>query len=316
MIANYSPFLEFLAALYSTIFLDNIITQKVWTPQYIDGLKKAIDGVDFAGNGFMGRTIMEVNIEKAKELQLRSTKKSIFMIIIITFLLIFCGYEQDFDNDVLSLHNALFYSLTIGGGIPLLVFFKVVFSKWKWTILTSLFNIFLFVFIYNYRLFYGCSKLEQYVTTYIGLYVSIILVLPILWQILLCWLYRGAFIGYIKAKIIEKKEIYDDTIKKVEEGNIDDIPEDYKNIVLKTATAHKEETIQNALDSSIDLYADKLIQMITDLCKNLSPWTILGSWIKYQKSVVFSKSERKDTKSNDKHTDSLISIDSVLGNDK
>ena len=40
MIANYSPFLEFLAALYSTIFLDNIITQKVWTPQYIDGLKK------------------------------------------------------------------------------------------------------------------------------------------------------------------------------------------------------------------------------------------------------------------------------------
>ena len=259
---------------------------------------------------------MEVNIEKAKELQLRSTKKSIFMIIIITFLLIFCGYEQDFDNDVLSLHNALFYSLTIGGGIPLLVFFKVVFSKWKWTILTSLFNIFLFVFIYNYRLFYGCSKLEQYVTTYIGLYVSIILVLPILWQILLCWLYRGAFIGYIKAKIIEKKEIYDDTIKKVEEGNIDDIPEDYKNIVLKTATAHKEETIQNALDSSIDLYADKLIQMITDLCKNLSPWTILGSWIKYQKSVVFSKSERKDTKSNDKHTDSLISIDSVLGNDK
>lgn len=154
MIAHYSSFLEFLAALYSTIFLDNIITQRVWTPQYIDGLRKAIDGVDFAGNDSFGSTIIEMNTAKGNELQLRSTKKSIFMILIISFLLIFCGYEQDFENKISLLHNALLYSLTIGIGLTLLIFNKIIFSKWKWTIFASLINVFLFVCFYYWRLFF------------------------------------------------------------------------------------------------------------------------------------------------------------------
>lgn len=314
MIAHYSSFLEFLAALYSTIFLDNIITQRVWTPQYIDGLRKAIDGVDFAGNDSFGSTIIEMNTAKGNELQLRSTKKSIFMILIISFLLIFCGYEQDFENKISLLHNALLYSLTIGIGLTLLIFNKIIFSKWKWTIFASLINVFLFVCFYYWRFFFCNSKIELFMNKYIGLYVSIILILPLLWQILICWLYRGAFVGYIKAKIIEKKNIYDDTIKKIQEGDIDNIPEDYKNIVLRTATSHKEEPIQKALDSSIDQYAEKLIQVITDLCKNLSPYTILNSWIVFQIKNIFTKSDKTIVVRDSEQTDSTISIDSVLDN--
>ena len=71
MIANYSSFLEFIAAVYCTIWIDNIIAQKVWTPKYIDSLRKAIEGIQFAGNTSLSTEIIESNTERGNELQLR-----------------------------------------------------------------------------------------------------------------------------------------------------------------------------------------------------------------------------------------------------
>ena len=84
--------------------------------------------------------------------------------------------------------------------------------------------------------------------------------------------------------------------------------------ILRTATSHKEEPIQKALDSSIDQYAEKLIQVITDLCKNLSPYTILNSWIVFQIKNIFTKSDKTIVVRDSEQTDSTISIDSVLDN--
>ena len=67
MIANYSSFLEFIAAVYCTIWIDNIITQKVWTPKYFDSLRKAIEGVQFAGNTSLNTEIIESNTERGTE---------------------------------------------------------------------------------------------------------------------------------------------------------------------------------------------------------------------------------------------------------
>ena len=309
MIANYSSFLEFIAAVYCTIWIDNIITQKVWTPRYIDSLRKAIEGVQFAGNTSLSTDIIESNTERGNELQLRSSKKSMFMIFIIAFLLIFSGYEQDFKGNIEMLHLTLLYSFIVGMTSTLLLFNRWIFSKWKWTIFAIVVNLAIFVCIYYWELFYGKSKIEQDLNSQIGLVVSIILILPIFWQIFICWIYGSAFVGYIKTQLTEQKGKYEDAIHNIENGCTEDAPEEYKKIILKKAAENKDEPFKNTLDKSINEYAEILKEQITKTCRDISAWKIFISWCVFQLKYIYSSQKIENVEETNAQD---ITLDSVL----
>ena len=307
MIANYSSFLEFIAAVYCTIWIDNIVTQKVWTPRYIDSLRKAIEGVQFAGNTSLSTEIIESNTERGNELQLRSSKTSMFMIFIIAFLLIFSGYEQGFKGNIEMLHLPLLYSFLVGMTLTLLLFNRLIFSKWKWTICAIIINLAIFVCIYYWELFYGKSKIERVLNSQIGLLVSIILILPIFWQIFICWIYGSAFVGYIKTQLTEQKGKYEEAIHNIEKGCTEEVSEEYKKIILKKATENKDEPFKNTLDKSINEYAEILKEQITKTCRDISAWKIFISWCVFQLQYISSSQKVENVEKTDAEDITLAS---------
>ncbi|WP_218963328.1 hypothetical protein [Prevotella intermedia] len=231
------------------------------------------------------------------------------MIFIIAFLLIFCGYEQDFKGNIEMLRLSLLYSFIVGMTLTLLLFNRFIFSKWRWTICAIVINLAIFVCIYYLELFNGKSKIEQDLNSQIGLVVSIILILPIFWQIFICWIYGSAFVGYIKTQLTKQKDKYEETIRNIENGCTEKVSEEYKKIILKKATENKDEPFRNTLDKSIDEYAEILKEQITKTCRDISAWKIFISWCKFQLQSISSSQKVENVEETNAED---ITLDSAL----
>lgn len=282
MIGDYSSYLEFIGAVYFTMSLDDILKRKVWSPQDEVRLKKAIDGFDVNNDPSLKKAIVHANRAKGDELQAELSKKSVFGLFIVGALLLVCGYEPCIKDDTLKISILHLSVLYVSIALIVMLFLGLMwfaFKKWKYTSSLLALTFVTFAVIYYFRLVYGKSEVEAFCLKYTGLVVSILITMPILWQLFISWMYKSIFYGYIKHKIKDANEKYNQVTGNINNGNLNDVPEVYKKIMMNQTSLHKNGTTKELLDDSLTEYKGVLYAEIKKIGENVKLYKLAASWI-------------------------------------
>lgn len=285
MVGYYSSYLEFLGAVYFSMCLDDILKRKVWSPQDAKKQGRALYGIGLYDDKNFSNAVVEANQAKGIELQAELSKKSIIGLFIISFLLIFCGYESFVE---INKKADLFY-LQLELAYTMLFFIftwcglnKFIFRKWEYaaSYITVILVVFFIIHLCGFT--YGQTSLEKTIVNNIGLFVCVIMTLPILWQIFITWMYKSVFYGYIKEKIILTKKKYQQIINDIANGNYENVPKEYHEIYMKNSHRTPTTTVQQAMDDSLTEYQGILYNEIRAIGKNVKLSHLFFSWIKYR----------------------------------
>lgn len=289
MVSNYSSYLEFIGAVYFSMSLDEILTRKIWSPLDAKKQSRALDGLGVKDDKDFKQAVLDANKKKGEALQKELCKKSVIGLFIIAALLVFCGYEQCVEQTcevflpILQLELAYTCTLFL---VSLFALQWLIFNKWKYVVFYIVGIYTAFGIISHYSLVFNNSKIEDYVIRNIGLFVCTVVTIPILWQIFITWIHKSVFYGYIKSKIIRARNKHEDTMKRISEGDVANLPEEYKSIYMKISVKGDISTRQ-ALDDSLTEYKGVLYNDIRTIGLKVRVYELLFSWFIHKCTLIW-----------------------------
>lgn len=283
MVADYSSFLEFIGAVYFTMCLDEILTRKVWSPLDIKQQSRALDFLGMDQDEDFKNAVLDANKQKGEVLQRELSKKSVIGLFVIALLLAFCGYEQEMYNPsdtapMKLLQLELAYTCTIYIISLFLLQYKL-FEKVKYVTLYIIGLFCTFLVIRWKTLVYNNSEIEKCVVENIGLFVCVIVTIPILWQIFITWIYKSVFYGYVKSRIREAQDEYKRVLELIKQHQFDLLPKQYHEIYMRTSQATQDTTPKQALDDSLTEYKGALYNDIRTIGKRIRLIQLVVLWV-------------------------------------
>lgn len=286
MVADYSSFLEFIGAVYFTMCLDEILTRKVWSPLDVKKQSRALDYLGMNNDDDFKNAVLDANQKKGEILQKELSKKSVIGLFVIAFLLVFCGYEQEVCNPentepLKLLQLELAYTCVIFITSLFLFQYKL-FEKVKYVTLYVIGLFFTFIVIRWKTLVFNNSCIEQFVVDNIGLFVCVIVTIPILWQIFITWIYKSVFYGYVKTRIRNAQAEYARVLDLIQKHQFDQLPKQYHEIYMRTSQSSEDTTPQQALDDSLTEYQGALYNEIRTIGLKIRLSQLMVSWIIYK----------------------------------
>lgn len=230
MISQFSSLIEFLAAIYVSMSLDNDFCKRFWTPNFF----KEIDNVfsNFQIENELVYDKIEGSIkDKSENIQNSSLKRGGFMLGFCVFLLIYIGFEDG------TKCSDPYYNLPISIICLAVIFitsflYKYVFKNWRFVVYLLTFIIVGFFFL-KYHLPQSIGTLQGYSELQIN-FLSIIqnsmpyleigmfifcALFPILHQVLTNWVYSRAYKEYLTQKLNSEIKLYKDSKRGIEEHN-------------------------------------------------------------------------------------------------
>lgn len=98
MISNFSSFIEFFAAVYVTMCIDNAYCKQFWTPVYYKEMNSLLSSYDFTASNLSIDKIKEEIESTNKRVQSYSQHKGSIMLCYCVVLLTFIGFEDSKDG--------------------------------------------------------------------------------------------------------------------------------------------------------------------------------------------------------------------------
>lgn len=286
MVTDYSSFLEFIGAVYFSMSLDEILTRKIWSPLDIKKESRALDYLGMKDDDDFKNAVLDANKKKGEILQHELTKKSVIGLFVIAFLLVFCGYEQEIYNpDNIEPLNLLQLELAYSCVIFISSLFILQYKLFEKVKYVTLYVIGLFVSFLVIRwktLVYNNSCVEHFVIENIGLFVCVIVTIPILWQIFITWIYKSVFYGYVKTQIRNAQAEYARVLDLVKKQQFNQLPKQYHEIYMRTSQASNDTTPKQALDDSLTEYQGALYNEIRTIGLKIRLSQLMLSWIVYK----------------------------------
>ena len=279
MLDNFNTYLEILAVIYTSMCMDDIL-KNVWSPDYYNDLQSALNEYKIEGHEALISRIVNTNKEKAKSIKRYMQKRAALFLLVIILLILLSGYESFFHADsnmstyVDVIHCAMIF-LVITTFVSLFGN-KYLYSSNQSTAVSIFFILLATIFLVYFNM-------QNWGMEFSGiLFVSFILVLltiPIIWQLFVCWMFSSAYKGYITNKLSLEKEKYDSVIKGITEHNPNIIPQSYKTIL--TEMSIRLENKDEAIKTAIDTYVEEMEKKVTKASDPRSVFKIFFSWIVY-----------------------------------
>lgn len=280
MISNFSSFVEFFAAIYVTMAVNNDFCSNFWTPKYYKEMDLLLKEYDFSGSSSIHDSLMEKVKNKYENVQNRAHYRGFIVLMLCIFYLIFMGYEDETNSMSVEyyvpiLSNTLLVGLT-------LIFSNEILKSWRRTVSCVILYVLVYVFLKCVH-WYGVEAhaITIVVFNYKSLLLVAIILLPVIHQLYIYWLYSSVYKGYLKHHVSNEYERYKVSmlgIKTKDKFKVDEI-------YMKAWSDAKFMTNEDPTYTTF-------YQVLTDqLLSIASPthWQLLMSWIKYHMKKIFSK---------------------------
>ena len=273
MISSFSSFLEFLAAIYTSMYFDKVFD--FWSPKYQTNLNEAIKN-----NNWTKDTLFSSNLESACSKWYEGVRKSMlnkaaFMIFSIVSILIFAGFEEAIEETERSVYYASFvFTWFFTFVIVLVSFRRFFFSKAKFMFWALLLEFIVFILVLEYLIpaIPELNILSDYTRVFLLLFV----LLPVVIQIISSWLSSTPYAKYIEKRLPSFKKEYDIAQTCLRTHDITLVNDEFKEVI--TAMFVQGETT----DTSMQKYQELLRAKMLATCQPKSIVVILWSWIVYQ----------------------------------
>lgn len=94
MISNFSSFVEFFAAIYVTMAVNNDFCSNFWTPKYYKEMDSLLKEYNFSGSSFIQDHLMDEIKHKYEIVQNLAHYRGFIVLILCIYYLIFMGFEN------------------------------------------------------------------------------------------------------------------------------------------------------------------------------------------------------------------------------
>ncbi len=285
MIANFSSFIEFLAAIYVTMCLDNQICRNFWTPDYFDSMRTILKGYNFEGSSNLFQKLQDGINDIYGRISNLSQKKGGFMLGFCVWLLILIGLEGNIKDELWGYIPFLFSCFYV---FVIVLFSKFILCKWKFVILALLGLLVTFVlsYIYAVQLFQWVSSLNLNLLDYKYFIFIIILLLPILHQLWVNWLYSSVYKGYLKKQVELEYEKYKRSKEGIEKRKKEIIDPEYLE-------AWNDQYFKNEdSDQSLTIFNRVLYYRLLKIASP-SIWRLFWSFLCHWRVKIYSLLKKK-----------------------
>lgn len=280
MISAFSSFLEFLAAIYTSMYFDKVFD--FWSPKYKSNLNE-----DLEKNNWTKDTLFSDNLKTACNEWYNGVRKSMlnkaaFMILSIVAILIFVGFE---DSICESQKNSCYASFVITWTATflfiLVVFRSFFFSKVKTMFLALLLEVSFFFLSFRFivPVLPETFRLHEYTRIALLLFT----LLPLTIQIISSWLSSTPYSKYVEKRLPSFKKEYDVAQTSLKTRDVSLVNNEFKEVI--TAMFVQGETS----DTSMQKYQELLRKKMLTTCQPKTISVILWSWIVFQWEYVLGK---------------------------
>lgn len=297
MISDLSTFIQYFAALYFTICIDTIVTRRFWSPNYYQQVTTTIGSYKFKQSTNIKKKIDDKVKQKADSLRDQATKRGVFMLLVCVAVMLFAGFEECFNNSI----GYAAYTYVILLYCVFTIFSRTLLRRWFWTIL---------LFIVPIILFYTCNSvlttifpehlsLETHLPGWvlIGNYAKaltcLLLIVPILHQLFINWLYSNAYLRHIHCELKKEYERYDKTNQAIEKGDNSLADPVYNGIFAKQFFS------KDGKDIVITEYNEAVVNRIIDACEPPKARVMIVSYWKNRKMELPPPPPQEDNDFND-----------------
>ena len=280
MIADYSSYLELLAAVYISMLLDVETLNKLWYP---DGYYKKIQDTlktvlpEEEGEGYLNNRIVVSSKSNAVIRNKRMRCRALFMLSLTAILLALLGYEASFVGDP-SLHECWYNAVVLSylTGTILCFFGGLIFDRWNTTTLAVIFVLIEFVALLIVHInlpFY------QTIQSYYPITVVSLVTLPVLTEIFSRWLFSSVYSGYLRNYVLKVKEDYDKALSALNSNNKKQMPRTYRKLINESIyTSNSDKTLT---DICIQGYVDIRNKKLNEISRYPNGLVLFISWIGY-----------------------------------
>ena len=282
MLNDFSTYLEILAVIYTSMCMDDIL-KNVWSPDYYNDLQIALNEFKIEGHEALISRIVKTNKEKADSIKKFMQKRAALFLLVIILLVLLAAYESFFMPDIknTSVPPVVADIHVVMMALVVTTFLSLFGNRYLYTSNQSTAITIFGILIFTTLLVWLNSK-------YLGLvfdgvwfvtFIMVLLTIPIIWQLFVCWMFSSAYKGYIANKLNIEKTKYDRVIKGINEHNPDIIPQSYKSIL--TEMSIRLEDKNEAIKTAIDTYVEEMERNVTKASDPRSVFKIFFSWILY-----------------------------------
>lgn len=215
MISDLNTFVQYFAALYFTICIDSVVTQRFWSPDYYKKVTQTIGLYNFQQSRTIKSKIDKNVKEKADELRDQATKRGVLMLLVCIAIMVFAAFE----NSLVGLVANAFYSYAICYYFLVFLFSRSLLKTWAGMFFFYLFPIALSILstsIFGFSsIAMTSSEGEAPLWLMVGKYAKpltcILIIVPVLHQLFVNWLYSKAYLRNIHCNLKNEFEKYERT---------------------------------------------------------------------------------------------------------
>lgn len=270
MISDFSSFVEFFAAIYVTMAVNNDFCSNFWTPKYYEEMKSLLNVYNFNGSSSIHDKLLLQIKEKYDVVQNNAHHRGFILLVLCVFYLIFMGFENEKNSLVVAHYVPIIYStLFVALILPIS---NIVFKNWRIVILFVLLCVAVYV---SLKVLdsdtIGNHPISLFLYEYKCHLMIAIILLPIVYQVYVYWLYSSIYKGYLKNKVsVEYSRFHTsmDGIKNKEKCKVDKI---YLDIWTDTKFNSGE-------DTTLTPFYEELNKQLL-IAASPTHWQLAKSWV-------------------------------------
>lgn len=287
MICNFSTLMQFIAAIYVTLSFDNVLFRGLWSFNYVDRINDKISSLKIGTKSIEEDLKNEIET-RAKSIEKHSRIRGFFCLFFCVFSLWYSGVEQQQISNISS-NEAIcnfhapfaFYTLLC---IVAYIFISMKISRLSGAFLSCL--ILLISYFFLKHIDYSCllrNNLIFYYVKNISILCSVLVVIPLFYQLVINWLYSGNYYFILGDKLYSEFSKYQSALNCKDNS---DIPDGYNDAFS-----------QAYFDSKNNNNEDTSVTNITDIFRanldNVVKLPSFGELLKYSCIHIFQEKEDK-----------------------
>lgn len=280
MISAFSSFLEFLAAIYTSMYFDRVFD--FWSPKYKNNLNEALEKNNWTRDTLFSSNLKTACNEWYKGVRQSMLNKAAFMILSIVAILVFVGFEDSIEESLRSSYYSAFVITWVVTFLLILVAFKrFFFSKVKRMFLALLLEIGFYYISFKYivpALPNSCG-----LSDYTCIVLLLFTLLPLTLQIFSSWLSSTPYSKYVEKRLPSFKKEYDVAQTSLKTRDVSLVNDDFKEVITEMFVQGETS------DTSMQKYQELLRKKMLTTCQPKTILVILWSWIVFQYDYLKDK---------------------------
>ena len=280
MIYYYSTLIQFVAAIYVTLSFDTWLFKSLWSMSYAKLINERVETLFKSSSSTIEQHLINNVANNATLIERRSRLRGFFCLLYCSATLWYVGYEQNslpigcsqFEVETFHVSFAAFTLLSIVGYVVVCIWATRLLHAF--IVCVAWIAIFMILNIFDLSVCLG-NPVILHIVRHLNLYCSVLVVLPLVYQIILTWLYSDNYYYILGANI--RKE-YEDFQKALNADDINVAPDSYKNAF---GQAYFDSKKDNATDTIITKITDKFKEQLMVATKIPSQLELIKYAIKH-----------------------------------